>query len=76
MQKIIHMVNPLGMDTSLCGDADEIAHDVEQYQSLPEYGDVVTCKRCLTIIDACVKQHAAQQARAGGRKASKRTSKK
>ena len=74
MNEYTHMAHPNMPDGTICGLVDEVDKFVGQEQEIPRYGKIVTCPLCLRIINACVKQHAAQQAHPAeaNRQASKR----
>jgi hypothetical protein len=49
----VHLLNPIMADFTLCGDAFDLASDVEGYEQTPTRRRTVTCGGCAAIIREC-----------------------
>lgn len=50
---VVHMVNPIQAEFTLCGDAFDLASDVEDYAWTATKRREVTCTLCGIVVEAC-----------------------
>lgn len=50
---VVHMVNPVQAEFTLCGDAFDLASDVDGYEWKATNRRTVTCTICGIVVEAC-----------------------
>lgn len=52
-EELVHLVNSEGGEHTICGDAFDLASDIDGYEWTPAKSRTVSCPRCARVIQLC-----------------------